>query len=100
MQTLTLTDVRSNLDYWIRRAALGDDVRVSLGDKVIAFTPVPGNVAQSVSRKLSEQRLGRENVSSYKRRATPAWFVEFTRQPLQGKNSDVLIDEIREDREI
>ncbi|MDR2863254.1 MAG: hypothetical protein LBV54_05210 [Puniceicoccales bacterium] len=100
MRILTLTDVGSNLDYWICRAALGDDVRVSLDDKVIAFTLVSENVAQSASMKLIGQRPVKERASSYKRRAMPAWFAEFSSQPLRGKSLDVLIDEIREDREI
>jgi hypothetical protein len=100
MRTLTLTDVSSNLDYWIRRASLGDDVRVSFDDKVIAFTPIAEGVSNSVSRKSVAQRPVERGASSYKRRAMPTWFAEFARQPLRGKSSDDIIAEIREDREI
>lgn len=41
MQTLTVTKARQNLGGWLKKAAAGEEIGVILGDKVIAFRPVP-----------------------------------------------------------
>jgi antitoxin (DNA-binding transcriptional repressor) of toxin-antitoxin stability system len=41
MQTLTVTAARQNLGGWLKKAASGEEIGVILGDKVIAFRPVP-----------------------------------------------------------
>jgi antitoxin (DNA-binding transcriptional repressor) of toxin-antitoxin stability system len=41
MKTLTVTAARQNLGGWLKKAAAGEEIGVILGDKVIAFRPVP-----------------------------------------------------------
>jgi antitoxin (DNA-binding transcriptional repressor) of toxin-antitoxin stability system len=41
MQTLTVTKARQNLGWWLKKAASGEEIGVIIGDKVIAFRPVP-----------------------------------------------------------
>ncbi|MFA5265930.1 MAG: hypothetical protein WC378_19080, partial [Opitutaceae bacterium] len=41
MQTLTVTKARQNLGGWLKKAASGEEIGVLIGDKVIAFRPVP-----------------------------------------------------------
>jgi antitoxin (DNA-binding transcriptional repressor) of toxin-antitoxin stability system len=41
MQTLTVTKARQNLGGWLKKAASGEEIGVIIGDKVIAFRPVP-----------------------------------------------------------
>ncbi|MBK9990082.1 MAG: hypothetical protein IPP19_04915 [Verrucomicrobia bacterium] len=41
MQTLTVTNARQNLGGWLKKAAAGEEIGVILGDKIIAFRPVP-----------------------------------------------------------
>jgi antitoxin (DNA-binding transcriptional repressor) of toxin-antitoxin stability system len=41
MQTLTITTARQNLGAWLKKAASGEEIGVIIGDKVIAFRPVP-----------------------------------------------------------
>lgn len=41
MQTLTVTKARQNLGGWLKKAASGEEIGVIVGDKVIAFRPVP-----------------------------------------------------------
>ena len=40
MTTITVTDARQKLGYWLRRAERGENIGVFLGNKVIAFRPV------------------------------------------------------------
>jgi hypothetical protein len=40
MKTITVTDARQKLGYWLRRAERGENIGVIVGDKVIAFRPV------------------------------------------------------------
>lgn len=41
MQTLTVTAARQNLGGWLKKAAAGEEIGVIIGNKVIAFRPVP-----------------------------------------------------------
>ena len=40
MQTLSPTKARSNLTFWLKAAARGEDVGILYGDQVIALRPV------------------------------------------------------------
>ena len=40
MKTLTITEGRGRLGYWLKKAAEGDDVGFICGGKVIALRPV------------------------------------------------------------
>lgn len=40
MKTITVTDARQKLGYWLRRAEKGENIGVFLGNRVIAFRPV------------------------------------------------------------
>ena len=51
MQTLTVTKARQNLGGWLKRAASGEEIGVILGDKVIAFRPVPIVAADYAERE-------------------------------------------------
>ena len=40
MQTLSPTKARSNLTFWLKAAAFGEDVGILYGDQIIALRPV------------------------------------------------------------
>ncbi len=40
MQTLSPTKARSNLTFWLKAAASGEDVGILYGDQIIALRPV------------------------------------------------------------
>ena len=40
MQTLSPTKARSNLTFWLKAAACGEDVGILFGDQIIALRPV------------------------------------------------------------
>lgn len=40
MQTLSPTKARSNLTFWLKAAACGEDVGILYGDQIIALRPV------------------------------------------------------------
>lgn len=41
MKTLTITDARQRLGYWLKRAERGEEIGVIMGATVIALRPVP-----------------------------------------------------------
>jgi antitoxin (DNA-binding transcriptional repressor) of toxin-antitoxin stability system len=41
MKTLTVTDARQKLGYWLKRAERGEEIGVFIGSTVIALRPVP-----------------------------------------------------------
>ncbi|HUZ06690.1 MAG TPA: hypothetical protein VMV89_04310 [Candidatus Paceibacterota bacterium] len=40
MKTLTITEGRGRLGYWLKKAVAGEDVGFVLGDKIVALRPV------------------------------------------------------------
>jgi hypothetical protein len=40
MKTLTITDGRGRLGYWLKKAAAGEDIGFVIGDKIVALRPV------------------------------------------------------------
>jgi len=40
MKTLTITEGRGRLGYWLSRAARGEDIGFICGDKIVALRPV------------------------------------------------------------
>jgi antitoxin (DNA-binding transcriptional repressor) of toxin-antitoxin stability system len=61
MQTLTVTKARQNLGGWLKKAASGEEIGVIIGDKVIAFRPVPIMAADYAE---TEYGLTRSEVDS------------------------------------
>jgi hypothetical protein len=40
MKTLTITEGRGRLGYWLKKAVAGEDVGFVFGDKIVALRPV------------------------------------------------------------
>lgn len=40
MKTLTITQGRGRLGYWLKKAVEGEDVGIVVGDKIVALRPV------------------------------------------------------------
>lgn len=53
MKTLTLTDARARLGYWLGRAGRGEEIGVIMGDAIFAFRRVP-----VTSADYAEQEYG------------------------------------------
>lgn len=45
MQTLTITTARQNLGGWLEKAVRGEEIGVIVGNKIVAFRPVPVTAA-------------------------------------------------------
>ena len=64
MQTLTVTKARQNLGGWLKKAAAGAEIGVIVGDKIIAFRPVPIMAADYAETEYSLTRSGVDAAAS------------------------------------
>jgi hypothetical protein len=60
MQTLSPTKARSNLTFWLKAAARGEDVGILYGDQVIALRPV---TVESTDHALREYGASEAEVN-------------------------------------
>ena len=73
MQTLSPTKARSNLTFWLKAAACGEDVGILFGDQIIALRPVSVESTDYALREY-EVKGGRNYLLTY----LPVSRVSFT----------------------
>ena len=56
MKTLTVTDARQKLGYWLKRAERGEEIGVVSGRNVIALRPVPITAADYAEKEYGLTR--------------------------------------------
>jgi hypothetical protein len=66
MQTLSPTQARSNLTFWLKAAAGGKDVGILYGDQVIALRPV---AVESTDYAMREYGASEADVRSLSQKA-------------------------------
>jgi antitoxin (DNA-binding transcriptional repressor) of toxin-antitoxin stability system len=54
MTTISPTQARSNLTFWLRKAAAGEDIGILFRDKVIAIRPISVEAWDKVISKKQE----------------------------------------------
>jgi len=73
MKTLTITEGRGRLGFWLKKAVAGEDIGFVFGDKIVALRPVEVHSADyalqeygltAVEMKKTEQRISREIKSA------------------------------------
>jgi hypothetical protein len=92
MQTLSPTKARSNLTFWLKAAACGEDVGILFGDQIIALRPVSVESTDYALREYDATNadLGRlsqkahEEIQENRRAATL--------KPFTGNLEDLLAD--------
>jgi hypothetical protein len=65
MKTLTITEGRSRLGYWLRKAAQGQDIGFMFEGKVVALRPVE---IYSADYALQEYGLSHEEMAAAEKR--------------------------------
>ena len=92
MQTLSPTKARSNLTFWLKAAACGEDIGILFGDQIIALRPVSVESTDYALREYDATNadLGRLSQKAHEeiqenRRAT-------TLKPFTGNLEDLLAD--------
>jgi len=67
MQTLSPTKARSNLTFWLKAAACGEDVGILYGDQIIALRPVTVEATDYALREYSatEADVNRLSVQAH-----------------------------------
>ena len=67
MQTLSPTTARSNLTFWLKAAARGEDVGILYGDQVIALRPVTVESTDYALREYgaSEAQVNRLSLQAH-----------------------------------
>ncbi len=66
MQTLSPTKARSNLTFWLKAAAAGEDVGILYGDQIIALRPV---TVESTDYAFREYGASETDVNPLSRQA-------------------------------
>jgi len=66
MQTLSPTKARSNLTFWLKAAACGQDVGILYGDQIIALRPVS---VESTDYALREYGASNADVDRFSEKA-------------------------------
>jgi len=61
MKTLTITEGRGRLGYWLKKAAQGDDIGFMIDGKVIALRPVE---IYSSDYALQEYGLSKDEIAA------------------------------------
>ena len=82
MQTLTVTKARQNFGGWLRKAAAGAEIGIIIGDKIIAFRPVPILAADHAESEYGMTRSEVDAaaagiVSDLRKASDTAAFVEY-----------------------
>jgi hypothetical protein len=54
MTTISPTQARSNLTFWLRKAAAGEDIGILFRDKVIAIRPISVEAWDKIISKKQE----------------------------------------------
>ncbi len=90
MKTLTITEGRGRLGYWLKRAAEGEDVGFVVGGKVVALRPVE---VTSADYALQEYGLTPAEVAAAERRARAD--VKKARKGRQMKRFTGDVDDFR-----
>ena len=76
MKTLTVTDARQKLGYWLKRAEKGEEIGVIFGASVFALRKVPIQVADymeteyGLTKEEADQAIERLRNESARDRAT------------------------------
>ncbi|HEY3760310.1 MAG TPA: hypothetical protein VGN23_00985 [Verrucomicrobiae bacterium] len=65
MKTLTITEGRGRLGYWLKKAVAGDDIGFILGNKIVALRPVE---VHSDDYALQEYRIAPTEMQKAERR--------------------------------
>ena len=65
MKTLTITEGRGRLGYWLKKAAQGDDICFMIDGKVVALRPVE---VYSSDYALQEYGLSEQEITSAEKR--------------------------------
>jgi hypothetical protein len=67
MQTLSPTKARTNLTFWLKAAACGEDVGILYGDQIIALRPVTVESTDYALREYgaTEAEVGRLSVQAH-----------------------------------
>lgn len=89
MKTLTITEGRGRLGYWLKRAGQGEDIGFMVEGKVIALRPVEVHSADYI---LQEYGLTTEEAEAAGRRIKASIASERKRgtvKPFTGKLSDL-----------
>ena len=63
MQTLSPTKARSNLTFWLKAAACGEDVGILYGDQIIALRPVSVESTYYALREYGASSIDVERLS-------------------------------------
>jgi hypothetical protein len=92
MQTLSPTKARSNLTFWLKAAASGEDVGILYGDQIIALRPV---TVESTDYALREYGATEADVNRLSRQAHEE--IQKNRRagslkPFTGNIEDLLAD--------
>ena len=66
MQTLSPTKARSNLTFWLKAAACGQDIGILYGDQIIALRPVS---VESTDYALREYGASNADVERFSQKA-------------------------------
>lgn len=89
MKTLTVTEGRGRLGYWLAKAARGEDIGFVLGGRIIALRPVE---VHSDDYALQEYGLTEKEMAKAARRIKASIASEErkgTVKPFTGKLSDL-----------
>lgn len=89
MKTLTITEGRGRLGYWLKKAAAGEDIGFILEDKIIALRPVGVHsddyALQEYGLTEAEMKVAAKRI----RRSIAAERRRGTIRPFTGKADDL-----------
>jgi len=86
MKTLTITEGRGRLGFWLKKAIEGEDVGFVLGDKIVALRPV---AVYSDDYALQEYGLTEREAKAAARRIKKSIAGERKRGTLKAFTGDI-----------
>ncbi len=92
MQTLSPTKARSNLTFWLKAAACGEDVGILYGDQIIALRPVSVESTDYALREYGATNADVERLSQKAHEEIQKNCRAGTLKSFTGNPEDLLAD--------
>ena len=92
MQTLSPTKARSNLTFWLKAAACGEDVGILYGDQIIALRPVSVESTDYALREYGATNADVERLSQKAHEEIQKNRRSGTLKSFTGNLEDILAD--------
>lgn len=94
MQTLSPTKARSNLTFWLKAAARGEDVGILYGDQIIALRPVSVESTDYALREYGVSGIDVERLSQKAHEEIQENRRAGTLKSFTGNLEDLLADQV------